>query len=140
MEMKLAPLPDNRPNIRFTQIEAKTYEAVTNEELPQWQRDFSYYAWYTRTPLTVWNDQYLKLHKATALKLVHGENVRLEPETIALVQQLIRVMQQLLTSGALPCSDRKAIPGIFTNAYNLLAWQDYYQAQQQVQQQVQATE
>lgn len=137
-ENKLTPLADQRTPTRFSQNEANTYECLTNQDLPQWQRDFSMWAWYTRTPLSVWNE-YIKLPNATALKLVHGKTVKLEQETINEIIKLTRVMQTLLNKGVLPTNDRKCVAGCIAVGVELAAWQDWYQAQQEQQAQTTQT-
>lgn len=128
-EHKMPAFADPRTPTRFSQTESSTYECLTNQELPQWQRDFSQWAWYTRTPLSVWNE-YIKLPNATALKLVHGKTVKLEQETIDEIIKLTRVMQTLLNKGVLPTNDRKCVAGCIAVGVELVAWQDWYQAHQ----------
>nr|DAF01416.1 MAG TPA: hypothetical protein [Bacteriophage sp.] len=131
----LAPLADPREPARFTQVEAKTYECITNDELPEWQREFSKWTWYTQAPMSVWN-QYVGVAHQTATKIVHGGRVRLEDDAIAAIQKVTAALMHLFNNGGLPCSDRKAFAGILKVGLDAVDWQNFYawyQAQQPVQ-------
>ncbi len=135
----LAPLADPREPARFTQVEAKTYECITDDELPEWQREFSKWAWYTQAPMSVWN-QHVGVSNQTATKIVHGGRVRLEDDTIAAIQKVTAALMHLFNNGVLPCSDRKAFAGILKVGMDAIDWQNFYawyQAQQQPVQPVQ---
>ena len=133
-EKKLAPIVDGREAVRFTQNEAKTFDCLTNAELPEWQRQFSQWAWYTQTPIAVWLP-YIEASKPTALKLIHGDPVRLENEVIAQVVKMTRVLEHLFNQGVLPTSDKKAISGIVKVGKEVIDWHDFYAAFQAQQQQ-----
>ena len=83
----LAPLTDSREPARFTQSEAKTYECITNDELPEWQREFAKWTWYTQAPMSVWS-QHVGLAGTVATKIVHGGRVNLEPDTIEAIKKV----------------------------------------------------
>lgn len=135
-EQKLAPLNDTREATRFTQNEAKTYYCITDQTLPQWQRDFSQWAWYTQTPIAVLRP-YIELNPTNALKLVHGHPIQLEPEQLAGVQKMTAVMAYLFNKGALPTKDKKSVAGVIAAGKEVIDWQAFYawyQSQQQVAQ------
>lgn len=129
----LAPLADPREPARFTQVEAKTYECITDDELPEWQREFSKWTWYTQAPMSVWN-QHVGLSHTVATKVVHGGRVRLEDDTIEAIKKVTAALMHLFNNGVLPCSDRKAFAGILKVGLDAIDWQNFYawyQAQQQ---------
>lgn len=128
----LTPIADNRKNPRFTQLELQTYECLTNADLPQWQRDFSQWTWYTKMPISVWNE-HTKLSDKVALAVVHGGKVELEQESIVEIAKITKALTYLFNQGVLPCSDRKSAAGILKMGCDMLDWQDFYawyQAQQ----------
>lgn len=134
----LAPLTDNREPARFTQVEAKTYECITDGELPEWQREFSKWTWYTQTPMSVWN-QYVGVAGTVATKIVHGGKVNLEDDSIETIKKITAALTHLFNNGVLPCSDRKAVAGILKVGMDAIDWQNFYawyQAQQQQTQQI----
>lgn len=134
----LAPLTDNREPARFTQVEAKTYECITDETLPEWQREFAKWTWYTQAPMSVWN-QHVGVSQQVATKIVHGGSVRLEDESIEAIKKVTAALIHLFNNGVLPCSDRKAFAGILKVGMDAIDWQNFYawfQAQQQQQQQI----
>lgn len=134
----LAPLTDGREPARFTQVEAKTYECITDDELPEWQREFSKWTWYTQAPMSVWS-QYVGVAGPVATKIVHGGRVRLEDDTIEAVKKVTAALIHLFNNGVLPCSDRKAFAGILKVGMDAIDWQNFYawyQAQQQQTQQI----
>lgn len=129
----LAPLADPREPARFTQVEAKTYECITDDELPEWQREFSKWTWYTQAPMSVWN-QHVGVSNQTATKIIHGGRVRLEDDTIEAIKKVTAALMHLFNNGVLPCSDRKAFAGILKVGLDAIDWQNFYawyQAQQQ---------
>ena len=134
----LAPLTDSREPARFTQVEAKTYECITDDTLPEWQREFSKWTWYTQAPMSVWN-QYVGLSHAVATKVVHGGRVKLEDDSIETIKKITAALTHLFNNGVLPCSDRKAFAGILKVGMDAIDWQNFYawyQAQQQQTQQI----
>lgn len=135
----LAPLTDNREPARFTQVQAKTYECIIDDELPEWQREFSKWTWYTQAPMSVWN-QHVGVSQQVATKIIHGGRVRLEAETIEAIKKVTAALIHLFNNGVLPCSDRKAFAGILKVGIDAIDWQNFYawyQAQQQPVQPVQ---
>lgn len=134
----LAPLTDSREPARFTQSEAKTYECITNDELPEWQREFAKWTWYTQAPMSVWS-QHVGLAGTVATKIVHGGRVNLEPDTIDAVKKVTAALTHLFNNGVLPCSDRKAFAGILKVGMDAIDWQNFYAWYQAQQQQTQQT-
>lgn len=134
----LAPLTDNREPARFTQVQAKTYECIIDDELPEWQREFSKWTWYTQAPMSVWN-QHVGVSQQVATKIIHGGRVRLEAETIEAIKKVTAALIHLFNNGVLPCSDRKAFAGILKVGIDAIDWQNFYawyqaqQAQQNVE-------
>ena len=138
----LAPLTDSREPARFTQVEAKTYECITDDTLPEWQREFAKWTWYTQAPMSVWS-QYVGVAGPAATKIVHGGKVNLEDETIEAIKKITAALTHLFNNGVLPCSDRKAFAGILKVGMDAIDWQNFYawyQAQQQQPQTQQTTE
>lgn len=138
----LAPLTDAREPARFTQVEKKTYECIVDDELPEWQREFSKWTWYTQAPMSVWN-QHVGVSQQVATKIIHGGRVRLEAETIEAIKKVTAALTHLFNNGVLPCSDRKAFAGILKVGLDAIDWQNFYtwyQAQQQPAQQEQPVE
>lgn len=134
----LAPLTDSREPARFTQSEAKTYECITNDELPEWQREFAKWTWYTQAPMSVWS-QHVGLSGQVATKIVHGGKVNLEDETIEAIKKVTAALTHLFNNGVLPCSDRKAFAGILKVGMDAIDWQNFYAWYQAQQQQTQQT-
>nr|DAL33859.1 MAG TPA_asm: hypothetical protein [Caudoviricetes sp.] len=134
----LAPLTDSREPARFTQSEAKTYECITNDELPEWQREFAKWTWYTQAPMSVWS-QHVGLAGTVATKIVHGGRVNLEPDTIEAIKKVTAALTHLFNNGVLPCSDRKAFAGILKVGMDAIDWQNFYAWYQAQQQQTQQT-
>lgn len=134
----LAPLTDSREPARFTQSEAKTYECITNDELPEWQREFAKWTWYTQAPMSVWS-QHVSLAGTVATKIVHGGRVNLEPDTIEAIKKVTAALTHLFNNGVLPCSDRKAFAGILKVGMDAIDWQNFYAWYQAQQQQTQQT-
>lgn len=135
----LTPLVDSREPTRFTQIESKTYECITDAELPEWQREFSKWTWYTQTPMSVWN-MYVGVSNQVATKIIHGGRVRLEDETIDAIKKVTAALTHMFNMGVLPCSDCKAIAGILKVGLDTIDWQNFYAWYQAQQQQTQNTE
>lgn len=125
---------DTREAVRFTQNEQKTVEVVCNAELPEYQREFVRWAWYTRTPVSVLAE-HLPVSRGVMNRLFAGTEKDLTPEEIFAVQIATAAMQTAYQQGALPTKDTKAVAGILRLAVTNVKWSHYYQAQQQQQQQ-----
>lgn len=129
---KMPPMQEVRESLRFTQNETNTYHAVTNADAPEWQREFVRFMWYGRIPTTIWNDQYLKLPKAVALKLINGYAVPLDEKQIETAVYLTQAVQKLINKGVLPCADKRALSGVFRLGIDIMALEYHINNQQTV--------
>lgn len=113
MSNKMPVAEDKRVPLRFTQTDAETFAAVTNNDLPEWQRKFINAMWYARIPLTIWNDEFLHLSRKNANNLMKGKGiVVLDEQQQLIVQRLTLLANTLMQLNVLPCSDSKALTGI----------------------------
>lgn len=113
MSNKMPVVEDKRVPLRFTQTEADTFAVVTNNDLPEWQRNFVNAMWYARIPLTIWNDEFLHLSRKNANDLMKGKGtVVLDEQQQLIVQRLTLLARTLIQLNVLPCSDSKALTGI----------------------------
>ena len=135
MEKQTMPeMEDGRVAIRFTQNEQQTYAALVNPDVPEWQREFIRYQWYAKIPVAIWNDQYLRLSKPVALRLLKGEPVRLDESQMRVVNALTEVAKALLSRGILPTKDARTLPGIYALYVEFLQQQAALNQQQPAQQ------
>lgn len=132
----MPPMDDTREASRFTQNEAKTVAALSNPELPEYQKELIRWAWYMRVPQSV-IAEHLALSRTVLADLIAGKPKSIEQEDIASIQQVIVAMQYAHQQQVLPTKDNRSVSGALRLAVETTKWHKFYQMWQQQQQQQQ---